>query len=302
MTESMSTNFNLPENESSFENSTSYCEVASVRHQKVPDGEACEGDSIFLDHPPKKDRHTGRGEARWLGAVNYIRGLKFQEFLDSKISQDPDQFFILGLEHPLVATLGKRASSAEIISPDVEGHPEIPVVHVQRGGHATLHLPGQLVIYPIVHLQRMGWGVRQYVELLLQTSAKTLAHFGVPTQSQQAGLFTNAGKIVSCGIRVKKNISTHGLAMNINNSLDLFSQIKTCGVNGQAMDSLKNQIQKEIPLQDVFQVWINEFNKVLEKTEKSEITEKFDGLLAQLVARFLDMEKVTGSSPVETTI
>lgn len=156
---------------------------------------------------------------------------------------------ILGLEHPFVITLGRRAKEV----------PAGPVIRVERGGEATLHSPGQLVIYPIVKI-RGRIQVREWVELLQQVTARSLLAVGLETSAgPHAGLWTSKGKIASMGLRITDGVSTHGLAINVCNDLSLFNRISPCGMKpGSAMDSLASQ-DISMGTEALFQLWCEEF-------------------------------------------
>ncbi len=192
-------------------------------------------------------------EGSYLGRVDYVQALNLQNELVQK-SQNLNQDFILGLEHPAVITLGRRATESEIFSPD------IPVVSINRGGLATLHSEGQLMIYPIINVRECQIGVRHFVLHLLQSTQKTFSDLGVETfiDDQQIGLYTSRGKIAFCGIEIKSGVSLHGLSINIQNDLSLFRKIRSCGIQEMPLDKLKNY-REDISLSEFFKTWMQNF-------------------------------------------
>ena len=198
---------------------------------------------------------------KWFGLVNYHQGEEhqetcFEQVLKGEVGQ------ILGFEFHPVITLGKRAelqedlklSKKELQSEGVE------VAEIERGGHATLHSPGQLVIYPVVNLQKNQVGVKEYIALLEETTQETLENFGVLSfKRQEPGLYTQVGKIAFLGLRIRSHISTHGLSINICNQLSYFSKIKSCGVAEEQFDCVSNY--SEISLDDFFEKWVQVFNQ-----------------------------------------
>ena len=168
---------------------------------------------------------------------------------------------ILGMQHPAVITLGYRAHAEnEILSADA-----IPTVKIDRGGLATIHSEGQLVIYPILQLSQYGLGVRQYVDLLLETTAHVLRQsYGISAQRDESGvgLFTAAGKIVFCGIKVKSGVTQHGLSINMKNDLALFRHIIPCGFQNPKFDKVENYVSEFSP-KDFFDSWVKEFSSRL---------------------------------------
>lgn len=140
--------------------------------------------------------------------------------------------FLLGGELDFVVTQGLRGTDQEILNS------EIKPIKTDRGGATTLHSPGQLVLYPVVNLRKNQTSVSEFISELLMVSKKSFDLIGVKTQIQlkPVGLWTEKGKIGFCGIRVKSGITQHGIALNINNDLSLFSQIHSCGIQNGTYD------------------------------------------------------------------
>ena len=192
-------------------------------------------------------------EFRYLGLMDYLEAYDLQLRLHKLIQENTKNAIILGLEHRAVLTLGYRSQELNEV---VNGATELPVVRTQRGGLATIHSEGQLVIYPILNLREQGFGVRDLVQLLLQTTQECLSFFQIESfqDDGQVGLYTANGKIAFCGLQIKNGISLHGLSLNISNDLSLFSQIMACGVKQQKMDAVVLH-NKEITLEFFFKKW-----------------------------------------------
>lgn len=192
-------------------------------------------------------------EFRYLGLIDYQEAYDLQLRLHQLIQENSKNAIVLGLEHKAVLTLGYRA---EALNEIVGGLTELPVVRTQRGGLATIHSEGQLVIYPILNLKAQGFGVRELVQLLLQTTQECLKQFQVESflDDRQIGLYTSHGKIAFCGLQIKNGISLHGLSLNVSNDLSLFSQIVACGIKQQQMDRVV-QHNTHATLEKVFQIW-----------------------------------------------
>ena len=197
-------------------------------------------------------------EFKYLGAVEYQNALIIQSDLCAQIKNENSPGIILGLEHPKVLTLGYRAQQESEVLPT--NH--MPVVKVNRGGLATIHSEGQLIIYPILNLKHFKIGVREYVELLLKTTQEMLTEFGAEIEAyteEAVGLYTKKGKIAFCGIQIKEGVSLHGLSINISNDLDLFNNIIACGIQNQKLDKLINY-STQINLESLFSNWLSHFN------------------------------------------
>jgi lipoate-protein ligase B len=171
-------------------------------------------------------------EVRWLGTVDYEEALILQKDTVESVKKNGGGV-LLACEHPTVITLGKRGQPLTDILTSMETLRlrKIKIVATERGGQATLHNPGQLVIYPILDLREWELGVKQYVEALERATAVFLAEYGVEVfRGFEPGLFSNDHKIAAFGIRVDRGVTSHGLAININNDLEPFSLIKQCGL------------------------------------------------------------------------
>lgn len=191
-------------------------------------------------------------EFQWLGLQNYEP--LYEKQIESK-EWSPDREIVFGLEHPFVITLGRRAKLQEEVCV-VQGG--IPIVHTDRGGLATLHSPGQLVIYPLLSITKRGWGPKDYVCQLLRITKTCLQELGIHchVDETQSGLFVNESKICFIGLRVSEGRVYHGLSLNVNNDLSLFDQIRSCGLQQRPMTSL-NALGVEVSVEDVFTLWKN---------------------------------------------
>lgn len=161
---------------------------------------------------------------------------------------------VLLLEHPPVFTLGRNGGRENLmVSEAFLAARGIDVVQIERGGNITFHGPGQLVVYPIVSLDRMGMGVRRYVGGLEAAMVRTAADWGVDAAGDEAnrGVWIGGRKLGSIGVAVTRGISFHGLALNVNLSLEPFSWINPCGIENCRMTSLMAEASREIPMAEV---------------------------------------------------
>jgi lipoate-protein ligase B len=145
---------------------------------------------------------------------------------------------LLLVEHPPVLTVGVQGAGD---APLPDG---IPVVQVERGGHATYHGPGQLIGYPIVDLEPRGRDVRRFVADVEELAIRTAAEFGVTAGrvAGQRGVWVGPGKIASVGIAVEEWVTFHGLAINVTDEpLSVFRQFRPCGLSGESMTSLSRE-------------------------------------------------------------
>ena len=203
--------------------------------------------------------------AQNLGRVEYLPTYEaMQAFTAARHGATPDALWIC--EHPPIYTQGLAGKSEHIFNPQ-----NIPVVATNRGGQVTYHGPGQVVAYPLIDLKRAGYFIKEYVYRIEAAVIRTLDHFGVtghrvagapgiyvrlddpgshallaqrPTRANSAAStgagapagvdpsFTGLGKIGALGIKVSRNCTYHGVALNVAMDLEPYSRINPCGYAG----------------------------------------------------------------------
>jgi lipoyl(octanoyl) transferase len=214
-----------------------------------------------------------------LGTVPYQEAREMQRRLEAQrqAAEIPD--VLLLLEHPPVYTRGRRSLPEELpMGAEWYEAQGIEVLDTDRGGLVTYHGPGQLVAYPIVSLEPYGGDVHEYVRRLERAIVETLAAVGVeatvhdgltgvwtlgppplPPRTANKGQRAAAGsdrgpilpaaeaarKIASIGIHVSRGVTTHGLAINVNNDLQPFEWVVPCGIGGVAMTSVARELGAE---------------------------------------------------------
>ena len=241
--------------------------------------------------------------SRRLGLVPYAEATALQDQLAEARRRGEVADTLLLLEHPPVLTKGRRTDPRELgMGEDWYRSQGIDVLPTDRGGRVTYHGPGQLVAYPIVDLTALGEGrtadVRAWVELLERVMIAALADHGVPAQvfSGLTGVWTagrppipegapgpqgtmvaacdpalaaaprEARKIGSIGIHVSRGVSTHGLAVNVNNDLQPFEWIVPCGIEGCRVTSLGRELGAEQDLAAFGRSVVARFAEVYERS------------------------------------
>jgi lipoyl(octanoyl) transferase len=205
----------------------------------VPAGAAMADFARFDQIVPKTGAtgpHTGPPAAivRHLGRVEYDSTWRaMQRFTAERGAATPDEIWFL--EHPPVFTLGMNASRAHVLAPG-----DIPVMQIDRGGQVTYHGPGQLVVYPLLDLTRLGLGIRDFVSALERAVIDLAAGFGIDAKCRRnaPGVYVRQAKLASVGVRVRRTGSYHGLAVNVAMDLEPFSRINPCGYAGLEMTQL----------------------------------------------------------------
>jgi lipoyl(octanoyl) transferase len=168
---------------------------------------------------------------RWLGLVDYEPTWRaMQTQVDARGPDSPDEFWFL--EHPPVFTLGMNAKAEHVLAPG-----SIPVVNIDRGGQVTYHGPGQLVVYPLIDLERARLGVRALVEGIERGIIGTLATWDIEAIGRRdaPGVYVAGRKVASIGLRIRRARSYHGLALNVAMDLEPFRRINPCGYAGLEM-------------------------------------------------------------------
>ncbi|NLE65082.1 MAG: lipoyl(octanoyl) transferase LipB [Elusimicrobia bacterium] len=186
------------------------------------------------------------------GLIDYARALERQRALvEDVIAGGPDTLFLC--EHPAVITLGRRSHEAHLLRPRKDLAAQgVSVISVDRGGDVTLHAPGQMVIYPVVNLKRRGWGLGEYLRKLEQLGVDLLKGFGILATGDDGrrGVWVGKEKVASIGIGVRRWVTYHGMAVNVNNDLGLFRLIRPCGLDVQ-MTSLGRILGKPVDMAEV---------------------------------------------------
>jgi lipoate-protein ligase B len=155
-----------------------------------------------------------------------------------------------------------------LYSPEELKARQVSVVRIDRGGEVTLHSPGQLVIYPIINLNSYGKDLKVYLEGLEQVAIDLLHDFGIlATRIEgQRGVWVGKDKIASIGVGVRRWVTYHGLAINVNTDLDLFRLIRPCGLDVQ-MTSISRLEKKKIDITEVKEKFLNHFCRHFQMTD-----------------------------------
>ena len=202
---------------------------------------------------------NAKSHIKWLyldlGLMEYQHAWDLQlKLVNARRDRVLDSDLVLFLEHPPVFTLGRRGGLDNLKVPktflDSQG---ISIIHVERGGDITYHGPGQLIVYPIVDLRYARWKVVDFVDALEEIMIRTVADWGIKAERNplNRGAWVGLSKIGSIGIAVRRSITFHGLALNVNTVLKPFTWVHPCGLEGVSVVSMKEAAGKEIPMDDV---------------------------------------------------
>ena len=175
-------------------------------------------------------------EIKDLGLVEYQDvWQRMQVVTSQKYGSEPDELWFA--EHYPVYTLGHAAEEKNIISNN-----NIPVVRTDRGGQVTYHGPGQLMIYFLLNLRRLGWGPKRLICELEEVMINLLSKYGVNSKRRigAPGIYVQGKKIASIGLKIKKGHCYHGISFNIDMDLKPFDGIVTCGIDSLEVIQLKD--------------------------------------------------------------
>lgn len=156
-------------------------------------------------------------------------------FTDGRAATTPDELW--WVEHPPVFTQGVGGKPEHLLAPG-----DIPVVRADRGGQVTYHGPGQLVVYCLLDVRRLGLGARALVTILEQAVIELLAAHGIVAQARPdaPGVYLEGAKVASLGLRIRQGRSYHGLSLNVAMDLEPFSRINPCGYPGLRVTQLRD--------------------------------------------------------------
>jgi len=200
-----------------------------------------------------------------LGLMPYTEVREIQEEAVAALIAGRSSEKVLLCEHPPTVTLGRRtknwtASETLLQQQGFEIH------KVKRGGEATLHLPGQLVVYPVIAFRERGLSVRQLVESLLRCLVQTVNRFGLTASacSSPAGVFTPGGlKLGSVGLELIRGVTNHGMSLNVLNKLEPFSLIVPCGREDIRATSLSLELNKKVQIGEVIPHLKSQLSEIL---------------------------------------
>jgi lipoyl(octanoyl) transferase len=201
-------------------------------------------------------------EAYWLGRIPYKDCWDLQLALHSSVIAGRRPSTLLLLEHDPVITVGRHGDNKNIyLTEEQLAASGVSLFHIERGGDATFHGPGQLVGYPILNLKELGIGVSEYLRLLEESLIMLLAEYGIETRREDGytGVWHEKGKVAAIGIAVKRWATYHGFALNVATDLDYFRLINPCGLS-RPVTSIKALTGKDAGCITVAQEYLKHFN------------------------------------------
>ena len=214
-----------------------------------------------------------------LGLIGYQQAWDYQKEVHAKVlhhkvnaANGGRENCLLFCEHPHVYTLGKSGSESNLLIDSIQlMAKDATFVKTDRGGDITYHGPGQIVGYPILDLEWLGIGVKEYVSRIEETIIQTLKAYDLQSERLEGAtgvwLEANTGKtrkICAIGVKVSRAITMHGFAFNINTDLGYFNYINPCGFTDKSVTSLEKEMGEKQDIAKVKTILKAKFEEVFD--------------------------------------
>ena len=217
-----------------------------------------------------------RVECKWVGRMPFAECWEYQQSLFNELlakQGDGSDFAgtIIFVEHPAVYTLGKSGKMSNmLISEEYLKTLGAEFYHIDRGGDITFHGEGQVVCYPILDLEKLGIGLRRYIEILEQSIIETVAEYGIEGRRLEGAtgvwlcdevelpssekVQRNWRKICAIGVKASRFVTMHGLALNAATDLKWFTMINPCGFVDKGVTSITKELGREVSFDEASKV------------------------------------------------
>ena len=207
--------------------------------------------------------HKRNLEVRRLGRIDYATALALQEELEREVIETRERDYLLLLEHPHTFTLGRRSKNDGVLATaELLKTLGIEVFEINRGGKVTYHGIGQIVGYPIISLSPDREDVHKYVRDVEEVLIRTMADFDIEAFRIEGltGVHTAEGKVAAIGVHIKRWVTTHGFALNVNTDLSYYNWIIAC--EGEPVTSMSRLLDREIDIAEVEDRIVKNFEDV----------------------------------------
>ena len=199
-----------------------------------------------------------------LGRMDYGEALNIQEQLLKKRQTGQICDTLIIVEHPPVITIGIRGKTNNIlVSDEFLKENKVQKYFINRGGDVTYHGPGQIVGYPIINLQDHGKNIKEFVWNIEEVFIRLLDNeFGIKAYREDkkyTGVWVGDSKVTAIGIAVKKWVTMHGFAFNVNTELEHFKWINPCGITDKSVTSVQKLIGHELDILNMKELVIKYF-------------------------------------------
>jgi len=215
----------------------------------------------------------------WHKPVEYRKAYEYQKRLWSlRLSgKIPDNLLLM--EHPPTFTIGKsgRLENLLLTKEELVQH-GMSLFFTDRGGDITYHGLGQLVVYPIIDLRSRGKDIHRYVCNLEEAVIRTLTDFSIASKRdvKHVGVWVGMEKIAAIGVGVRKWVTMHGLALNVNTNLEHFALIHPCGILDRGVTSMNRTLEREVSMEEVAKRLVRHFAEVFDARPESRIVNSLE--------------------------
>ena len=207
--------------------------------------------------------HKRQLEVRQIGRVDYASALKLQKDLEREVIENRERDYLLLLEHPHTFTIGRRSSEQGVLATaEILRSMGVEVFETNRGGKVTYHGLGQIVGYPVISLSPDREDVHKYVRDIEEVLIRTMADYGIEAFRIEGltGVHTADGKVAAIGVHIKRWVTTHGFALNVNTDLSYYNWIIAC--EGEPVTSMERILGREVDMAEVEDRLIANFESV----------------------------------------
>ena len=169
-------------------------------------------------------------------------------FTENRNIDTPDELWML--EHNSVFTQGLSGKPEHLLKAT-----QIPIIQSDRGGQITYHAPGQLIIYCLIDIKRLGIGIKKMVSIIEQSLIEFLSTYDIKAHTLKGapGVYVNGSKIAALGLKVKQGRTYHGLSLNIDMDLSPYKLINPCGYSDLKVTQMCNLTDNMLSISDIQQ-------------------------------------------------
>jgi len=206
------------------------------------------------------------------GLISYAEAYEkqkalFETAIEQKMAHEPVRNTLIFCEHPHVITLGKHGLDTNLLFPEeILKEKQVELFRVDRGGDITYHGPGQLVGYPILDLESLHIGLKEYIYRMEKAIIHLLAEYNIKGEhfAGATGVWMDTDhpgktrKICAIGVRSSRYVTMHGFALNVSTDLDYFDFINPCGFKDKGVTSMEKELMRSIDMDEVKR-WLLEY-------------------------------------------
>ena len=181
------------------------------------------------------------------GLQDYVKTWEeMKSFTENRNSDTPDELWTL--EHNSVFTQGLSGKPEHLLKAT-----QIPIIQSDRGGQITYHAPGQLIIYCLIDIKRLGIGIKKMVTIIEQSLIELLSSYDITAHTLKGapGVYVNDSKIAALGLKVKQGRTYHGLSLNIDMDLSPYKLINPCGYSDLKVTKMRNLTDNSLSISDI---------------------------------------------------